>query len=127
MAPGQPAPFLLTGSAPGDRFGDSVALAPGVGINGAAAVIVGAPGRDQSEEASDAGGAFIWRFDPGASAFEPAPWGLMGGEVERPGSLLGIVTTGGSVDGQPTACVAGYRSSMVGLDQGAVLCLPLVE
>ena len=128
MAPAaQDVPYIIEGKAPGDTFGTSVALVPGLGPNDTAAVVVGAPLADLGDF-TDSGAVYVYHF-MGATAdrdagFDPVPYALFTGETERRGSLLGDSVCGFGAGGAWLG-VGGYQSSALELDNGASFAFSL--
>ena len=128
MAPAaQDVPYIIEGNAPGDTFGTSVALVPGLGPNDTAAVVVGAPLADLGEF-TDTGAVYVYRFLSASAdreaGFDPVPYALFTGETERRGSLLGDAVCGWGGGGAWLG-VGGYQSSALELDNGASFAFSL--
>lgn len=125
--PGLLEPFWVTGETPGDEFGYSVALVPGLGITpDTAAMAVGARFSDLAGE-QDSGAAFVYRFEREASFddsyFERTPYAVFTGETRQARSMLGESLAASLVGGVPTVIVGGSRAFSVGLEQGAAFVL----
>jgi len=88
------APTILSGAAPGDRFGASIATAGDIDADGFADVLIGAPGVD--DQYVDGGRVTLHRGTP--TGLDPTPhWAFDG---DRVGASLGdLVVGGGDLDG----------------------------
>lgn len=123
---GYAGPLLVAGKAPGEAFGTSITLVPGVGPQGRALIGVGSPQADRAG-VPGAGGAFFYAVTgAGASSkLDPAPVSIFGGEPSLPGSLLGEELHAISLGAGKAMCViGGTRSDAVGVDQGAAFVMP---
>ena len=117
----------IEGTANGERAGTSVALVPGAGDFGLAAVAVGQPFADFPGVAL-AGGIRVYRYETqtaGQIGFDPLPIAAMSGETDRPDTELGNWVSAGIVNGRPVLVGAGIYGSGAGLDQGAAYTLQL--
>lgn len=118
---GQP-PVLVTGRQANELFGTAVAVVPGVGPDGAAGLLVGAPLSDRSGT-SRSGGADLFVMRDGA--IDPWPIATLAGESEAVEGRLGEVLDSATINGKPVAVMGGTFASLLGVDRGAALVCPL--
>ncbi len=124
IAPPTGGPYTLVGTVQDGHFGRSVALLPGLGPGGTAAIAVGAP-RSDLPGVERVGGVFIHTWDPSTGGVNPKPWGSFGGESFTPNGRVGEEIAGGILDGDAALLVGGFRASSWGPAQGAAWFIPL--
>jgi hypothetical protein len=129
---GSDANILIEGDTAGEEFGFSVALAPGLGPDGSAAVVVGRP-RAAISGVSRSGGASIHVYRPvsglDAGGLDPTPTWVLSGESGHPDSLLGRDVDAVSTGTHAFIAIGGeYGESDPGIpsvDTGAVYVLKI--
>ncbi|MEY3012128.1 MAG: hypothetical protein RIT45_863 [Pseudomonadota bacterium] len=123
--PKETASLSVFGTAPGGRFGASVALVPGYESDGRAAILVGAPLGAHGGTAL-AGGAELFRFSKTAGLLAE-PLATWVGDSARPGANSGWAVAAGIGKPNPVAAVGSLYGTPAGgkpLDQGDVLVAP---
>ena len=127
--PNSPAKNRIEGTANGERAGTGVALVPGAGDLGLAAVAVGQPFAD-FPGVTLAGGIRVYRYetqDMASLGFDTAPIAAMSGETDRNDTQMGNWVSAGTLGGAPMLVGAGMFGSGAGLDQGAAYSMRLAR
>ncbi|MFT7583264.1 MAG: hypothetical protein ACI9MR_004951, partial [Myxococcota bacterium] len=105
----------LEGSAAAEEFGFKVSLMQGLVAAGRpVSDVAGAPG---------AGAVSVFRF--GADGLDLIPWLGIGGETDRPRMDMGRAVTLTKQNNQPVLVVGAWKSSALGLDEGAAFVVPV--
>lgn len=124
MAPVNGGLFVLEGTVQDERFGQAVALVPGVGPGGAAGIAVAGP-RGNLPGVDRVGGVRVHVYDPSTGGLDPTPWASMGGESFTSNGRVGEAIAAGTMNGAPALIVGGYRAGSWGPAQGAAWILDL--
>jgi len=118
--------YWVHGTVHNEQFGRSVALVPGISVDGRAGLLVGSP-QSGSSGVDLSGGAFLYEFliDQASYGLDQNARASFGGETTAPDSRLGEQISGGLVGGVPYAVVGGYRADGLSMDSGAAYVLKL--
>ncbi|MBR56438.1 MAG: hypothetical protein CMH54_00100 [Myxococcales bacterium] len=115
----------LVGTTTDGRFGVSVGMIPGIEPDGRAAVMIGAFD-DGISGTHRSGGAYIYRYDT-ETGFELHPWGLFGGESDRPGGRIGEYLHTAAHPSGVSIIVGGESGSGSGIDTGSAYSFVLPQ
>ena len=117
----------IVGTMTDGRFGAAVALVPGLEPDGRPAVLVGAFD-DAVSGTHRSGGAYIYRYDT-ETGFDIRPWGLIGGESDRPGGRIGEYVNVAVHPLGASIIIGGESGSGSGIDTGSAysFILPQID